>query len=419
MSGTRSLRYVEVVQRDCVIAGGGPAGLMAGYLLGRAGLRVTVLEKHADFLRDFRGDTIHPSTISLLGELGLRERFLELPVTKISTLDAVIDGERLTLIDFSTLRPPDDFLVLAPQWSFLDFLAREAAVFPGFELRRCTEATSIVAEGDRVVGVRATATEGGIERELEFRAPLTVATDGRTSRVRHAAGLVPDELGVAIDVLWFSLPKPPDPPPTTLAYLDGRSMVLTIDRGDRYQGGLVIPKGGFDAIRTEGLSAFRRRLTATAPALAPVIGELQDWEQVRLLSVQVDRLPCWYRDGLICIGDAAHAMSPVGGVGINYAIQDAVALANRVAGPLLHRGSVPLSVLDAVQRRRARPVRPMQWIQQQAHARVGHSGGPRARALPRPARTVLRLLRPLVCRITARAVGRGFLPEHVTRLGAG
>lgn len=397
------------MERDCVIAGGGPAGLMAGYLLARRGLRVTVLEKHADFLRDFRGDTIHPSTITLLGELGLRERFLNLPVTRLSALDAVIDGQRLTMIDFATLPPPDNFLVLAPQWSFLDFLAREAAVFPGFELRMCAEVASLVTEGDRVVRVRATTSDGVVE----FRAPLTVAADGRASRLRHEAGLTPVELGVAIDVLWFSLPKPQDPPPPTLAYLDGRGMVLTIDRGDRYQGGLVIPKGGFDDIRAAGLGAFRRRLTGTAPVLAPVVGELQDWDQVRLLSVQVDRLPCWYRDGLICIGDAAHAMSPVGGVGVNYAIQDAVALANTVAGPLLHQGSVPLSALNAVQRRRARPVRPMQWIQQQAHAQVGRSGVPRARALPRPALTMLSLLRPLVCRVTARAVGRGFLPEHV------
>ena len=429
---------------------------MAGYLLARAGLRVTVLEKHADFLRDFRGDTIHPSTITLLGELGLRERFLELPVTRLSSLDTVIDGQRMTMIDFSTLRPPDNFLVLAPQWSFLDFLAREAAVFPGFELRMCTEATEIVTDGDRVVGVRARITaaeptEAGVSaadcpagnaqegnsraedsgaREsraansgtesslaaktvVEFRAPLTVAADGRTSQVRRAAGLMPIELGVAIDVLWFSLPKPSNPPPPTLGYLDGRSMVLTIDRGDHYQGGLVIPKGGFDTIRADGLGAFRRRLTETAPMLAPVVGTIQDWDQVRLLSVQVDRLSCWYRDGLICIGDAAHAMSPVGGVGVNYAIQDAVVLANRVAGPLLHKGSVPLSVLDAVQRRRARPVRPMQWIQRQAHARVGRGGFPRDRALPRAARAVLSFLRPVVCRVTARAVGRGFLPEHV------
>ncbi|MFT4165799.1 MAG: FAD-dependent monooxygenase [Microlunatus sp.] len=233
---------VEVVSRDCVIAGGGPAGLMAGYLLARRGLQVTVLEKHADFLRDFRGDTIHPSTISLLGELGLRERFLELPVTRLSTLDAVVDGQRLTMVDFSTLPPPDDFLVLAPQWHFLDFLAREARHYPGFELRMCTEATEVVTDGDRVVGVRGSVLDGELEREVEFRAPLTVAADGRSSRIRRDAGLTPVELGVAIDVLWFSLPKPPDPPPSTLGYLDGRDMVLTIDRGDCYQGAWSFPK---------------------------------------------------------------------------------------------------------------------------------------------------------------------------------
>lgn len=401
------------MERDCIIAGGGPAGLMAGYLLARHGLRVTVLEKHTDFLRDFRGDTIHPSTITLLGELGLRDRFLDLPVTRLSTLDAVIDGRRITVADFSTLPAPDNFLVLAPQWSFLNFLAQEAAGFPGFELRMCTEATGLVTDGGRVIGVQATATEADTKRSVELRAPLTVAADGRTSRLRRAAGLEPVELGVAIDVLWFSLPKPPDPPPETLAYLDGRSMVLTIDRGDHYQGGMVIPKGGFDDVRSDGLAAFRHRLSATAPVLASVVGELQDWDQVRLLSVQVDRLRCWYRDGLICIADAAHAMSPVGGVGVNYAIQDAVALANRVAAPLLHHGSVPVSALDAVQRRRARPVRPMQWIQQQAHAQIGHDGVARDRAVPRPARAVLEFLQPVVCRVTARAVGRGFLPEHV------
>ncbi len=397
------------VERDCVISGGGPAGLMAGYLLARRGLRVTVLEKHADFLRDFRGDTIHPSTISLLGELGLRERFLDLPLTRLSTLDAVIDGDRMTLVDFSTLPGPDDFLVLAPQWHFLDFLAREGAAFPGFELRRCAETTTLVTVGDAVVGLRASTPDG----EVEFRSPLTVVADGRTSRIRSEAGLVPQELGVPIDVLWFSLPKPPEAPPPTLGYLDGRGMVLTIDRGDHYQSGLVIPKGGFDVLRSQGLEEFRRVLTSIAPVLEPVVGTLTDWDQVKLLSVRLDRLARWYREGLICIGDAAHAMSPVGGVGINYALQDAVALANAVTGPL-RAGAVPVAVLDAVQQRRIRPVLRMQRIQRLVHARIGRpEDDPRRRAVPVPARVGLRLLQPVVRRLLARLIGRGFLPEHV------
>ncbi len=399
---------MDAIERDCVIAGGGPAGLMAGYLLARRGLRVTVLEKHADFLRDFRGDTIHPSTITLLGELGLRERFLDLPLTRLSTLDAVIDGERMTLVDFSTLRGPDNFLVFAPQWHFLDFLAREAAAFPGFELRLRTEATGLVTDGDAVTGLRASGPEG----ELEFRSRLVVAADGRTSRIRDDAGLESTQLGVPIDVLWFSLPKPARTPPPTLGYLDGRGMVLTIDRGDHYQSGLVIPKGSFDSLRSRGLDTFQASIVSIAPVLAPVVSTLTDWDQVKLLSVRLDRLTRWYRDGLMCIGDSAHAMSPVMGVGVNYAIQDAVALANAVAGPL-RAGGVPTATLDALQRRREMPVRRMQRIQRFAHGRINRPEGTRRRAVPVPARLGLRASQALVRRIMARLVGHGFLPEHV------
>ena len=392
--------------RDCVIAGGGPAGMFLGYLLAREGFAVTVLEKHADFLRDFRGDTIHPSTLTLLGELGLRERFLELPVDRVRTLDAVIDGERHTVVDFGTLPPPDDFLAWAPQWDLLDFLAREASALPGFELRMSAEATGLIHEDGRVAGVR---TPDG-----EIRATLTVAADGRGSRIRDAAGLVPERLGAPIDVLWFSLPAPPDAPPPTLAYVDSRAVVLTIPRGDRYQSGAVIEKGAFERLRTQGVDRFRAAIVLTAPVLEPVIGEIRDWDQVKLLSVQLDRLRRWHVDGLVAIGDAAHAMSPVMGVGINYAIQDAVALAGRIA-PGLRAGQVPAAALQAVQERRLPPVLKMQRIQQLVHERIaGPSARGRRHVLPAPARLALRVAGPLIRREAARLVGRGFRPEHVT-----
>jgi 2-polyprenyl-6-methoxyphenol hydroxylase-like FAD-dependent oxidoreductase len=391
------------VFRDVLIAGGGPAGMMAGYLFARAGLRVTVLEKHADFLRDFRGDTIHPSTLTLLRELGLLERFLALPVTRITTMDVVVDGRRITAVDFSTLGPPEDFLVFAPQWDFLNFLASEGAKLPGWELRMRTEAGGILTEGDRVTGLRTTTGE-------ELHASLVVAADGRRSVIRDAAGFVPNREGVPIDVLWFGLPKPADPPPPTLGYLDGEALVLTIERGDRYQGGVVIAKGGFDALRARGLGALRERIAATAPVLTPVVGTLRDWDQVRLLSVQLDHLPRWSRDGLICIGDAAHAMSPVMGVGINYAIQDAVALANATVPHL--PGHVPLAVLEAVQRRRERPVARMQRIQRIAHVRIARPARGR-HAVPGGGVRILALLQPVLQRVLARLIGRGFLPEHI------
>jgi len=307
-----------------------------GLLLARRGLRVTVLQKHADFFRDFRGDTIHPSTLTVLGELGLSEAFLRLPVHRTDHLDVVINGSRLSPVDFRLLGPPDDFLVLAPQWDLLDFLAQAGREFPGFDLRMSTNATGLLIEDGLVVGVRASGAEG----ELELRAPLTVAADGRHSTLRPAAGFVPIEWGVPIDVLWFDLPVPDGPVPETLFCLDANGFALTIPRGDHWQGGYVIPKGGFDALRAAGLEAFHRRFAATAPFAAGVIGAVDDWDKVKLLSVQIDHLPRWHRPGFVAIGDAAHAMSPVGGVGVNYAIQDAVALANAIAGSL--RGGADL-----------------------------------------------------------------------------
>jgi 2-polyprenyl-6-methoxyphenol hydroxylase-like FAD-dependent oxidoreductase len=395
------------LERDCVIAGGGPAGMVLGYLLARAGLKVTVLEKHPDFFRDFRGDTVHPSTVTLLGELGLRGKFLQLPLTRLPTMDAVFDGQRITIADFRTLRGPDNFLVFAPQWDFLNFLAREAAAYPTFELRMSTEATGLIVEQDQVRGVRAATADGG----TEIRARLTVAADGRASNLRAAAGMTPDEFGVPIDVLWFGLPKPPDPPPVTLGYISSRGMVLTIDRGDRYQSGMVIRKGGFDALREAGLDALRARITHAAPFLHPVVGTLTDWDQIKLLSVQINRLRRWYRPGFIAIGDAAHAMSPMFGVGVNFAIQDAVALFNAIADDLA-AGSAPVEKLAAVQRRREKPVKVIQLLQRNGHRAIARATTGSSIA-PRWLIALLRIFSPLLRRFTARFIGRGIRPEHV------
>lgn len=401
---------MEVMEASCVISGGGPAGMMLGLILARAGLEVVVLEKHADFFRDFRGDTIHPSTVGVLGELGLRDTFLGLPHTSIRTLDAVVDGTRLHPIDFGRLKPPDDFLVLAPQWDFLTFLAGEAERYPNFRLLLQTEATDLIREGDAVRGLVARAPD----RELRVEADLTVAADGRDSVLRAAAGLRPRRFGVPIDVIWFRLPKPAETPPSTLAYLGGGAMVVTIDRGDYFQTGLVIAKGGIDALEAAGLDAFRSAVAGAAPFLRESLETITDWEPLKLLSVQVDRLPRWYRHGFLAIGDAAHAMSPAFGVGVNYAVQDAVATANALAAAL-RDGPVDLRLLDAVQRRRLPPVEWMQRIQLAAHRRITRPGaGP---ILPSPVPPALRLAigaaTPLAQRFTAQLIGRGLRPESV------
>ena len=399
---------------DCCIAGGGPAGVMLGMLLARAGLEVVVLEKHADFFRDFRGDTIHPSTIRVLGELGLRDAFLALPHTDVRALDVVVNGFRMRPVDFGRLREPYNFLALMPQWDFLDFLAEHAAASGGFRLLMSTEATGLTREGGVVVG----ATASGADGDLDIRARLTVAADGRDSTLRQASGLKPHGFGVPIDVLWFRLPRPVVEPPDTLAYLDGRSMVLTIPRGDYYQMGVVIPKGGFDAMKADGLAGFRTALVAAAPFLAEVVDALTSWDQVKLLTVQVDRLARWFTPGLVCIGDAAHAMSPAFGVGVNYAIQDAVAAANLLAEPLL-RGAAVEELEDAclsLQRRRMPAVVRMQDIQLAAHRQIAKPGGGAILPDPVPASTqaLLRTAMSLAQRITARLIGRGLRPERVS-----
>ncbi|MGA1838882.1 FAD-dependent oxidoreductase [Herbiconiux sp. 11R-BC] len=401
------------VETEVCIVGGGPAGVMLGYLLARAGVDVVVLEKHGDFLRDFRGDTIHPSTLTLLGQLGLREEFLALPHSEVRTLDFVVNGTRIHAVDFGALPAPDDFLAFMPQWDFLNFLAGKAAEFPSFHLLMSTSATGVRRAGAAVTGVTATDAQG----ELEIVARLTVAADGRTSTVRAATGLEPRQFGVGIDVLWFSLPKPAAPPPPTLAYIGDGALVLTIDRGDHYQAGSVIPKGRFEALREAGIDAFRDSLTAAAKPLRGVADALTDWDQVKLLSVQVSRLDTWHRPGLLCIGDAAHAMSPAFGVGVNYAIQDAVATANALAEPLL-TGAVSERQLASIQHRRLPPVRAMQTLQLRLHAAIGRPPEKPVLANPPTAgqRAALNLLVPLIRAAAPRLVGRGFRPESAAPL---
>ncbi|MCW4386573.1 FAD-dependent oxidoreductase [Salinibacterium sp. SYSU T00001] len=400
----------RALETTCCIAGGGPAGLMLGLLLARAGVDVVVLEKHDDFLRDFRGDTIHPSTIDLLDELGLQEAFLRLPHTRVETLDVVVAGNRITPIDFRTLRGGTRFLALMPQWDFLDFIAREAARLPHFRLIKGAKVTGLRRKWGRVVGVTARGSEG----EFTVRAHLTVAADGRGSVVRRSAGLPVAEFGVAVDVLWFHLPTVGEVR-HTLAYMDGRSVVLTIPRDGYFQAGMIIPKGAFTSMQEEGLAAFQRRLAETASVLAPVVGSLESWSQVKLLTVQVNRLRRWYAPGLLCIGDAAHAMSPAFGVGVNYAIQDAVATANLLAAGL-RGGTVTTRELLAVQRRRLPAVRIMQPLQLQLHRRIAKpgSGFRLPHPLPPGPALALRLVLPLARGLTARLVGRGIRPEHIS-----
>jgi len=394
----------------CCIAGGGPAGVMLGLLLARAGVPVVVLEKHADFFRDFRGDTIHPSTIDLVDQLGLRERFDAIRHSAVRTLDVVVNGNRVTPIDFAHLHGRNRGIALMPQWDFLSLLAEEGARHPAFRLMMGAEATGILRDGGVVRGVTAQ-TEAG---PVEIEAFLTVAADGRDSTVRRAAGLEPRDYGVAIDVLWFRLPRTPVDPPDTLAYLDAESMIVTIPREGYYQAGLLIPKGGYPAIQAAGIEAFRARIVRAAPFLAEVVGSVSEWDQVKLLTVQVNRLDRWWQPGLLCIGDAAHAMSPAFGVGVNYAIQDAVATANLLVDRL-RGGTLDTSDLDRVQCRRLAPVRLMQPLQLRLHAMIAKPGGGRFLANPMPwwQRALVTAALPVLRRVTARIVGRGFRPEVI------
>jgi 2-polyprenyl-6-methoxyphenol hydroxylase-like FAD-dependent oxidoreductase len=393
----------------CVIAGGGPAGMMLGYLLARAGIEVAVLEKHADFLRDFRGDTIHPSTLEVMRELGLLDEFLKLPHQEVRELTAQLGTLGITLADFSHVPTHCKFIAMMPQWDFLNFLAAKGARYPSFRLLMESEATDLIEEDSRVVGLRARTKDG----PLEARADLVVAADGRSSVLRERAGLQVVDYGAPMDVLWFRLSRAHGESAQTMGRFDRGRIMVTIHRGDYWQCGYVIAKGRNEEIRREGLEAFRRRVAEAAPHVSAHVNELVDWDQIKLLTVKVDRLKEWSRPGLLCIGDAAHAMSPVGGVGINLAIQDAVAAANLLAATLKLNRLTP-DDLRRVQRRREWPTRVTQRLQVAVQKRVI------ARALDEtePFRPPL-LLRwmakiSLLRRIPARLVGVGVRPEHVS-----
>jgi 2-polyprenyl-6-methoxyphenol hydroxylase-like FAD-dependent oxidoreductase len=407
MAESNEMRRDKLVAQ-CCIAGGGPAGIMLGFLLARAGIDVIVLEKHEDFLRDFRGDTIHPSTLEIMHELGLLDEFLKLPHQRVYELIAQIGDTRLTLADFTHLPTRCRFIAFMPQWDFLDFLADHARRYPTFRLLMQAEVTDIVEDSERVVGLRAKTPT----RALEVRAGLVVAADGRQSIVRQKAELPVQEFGAPMDVLWFHLPRKPDDPAQTMGRFDTGRIFIMINRGDYWQCGYVIPKGQFDKIREQGIDSFREKVVQLAPYAKETANEIKSWDDIKLLTVRVDRLSQWSRPGLLCIGDAAHAMSPVGGVGINLAIQDAVAAANVLAEPLRNR-QVTIDELRRIQSRREFPTRVTQWLQVTMQRRViAPVLGGVSRIKPP---LLLRLINaiPFLRRIPAYVIGIGVRPEHV------
>jgi 2-polyprenyl-6-methoxyphenol hydroxylase-like FAD-dependent oxidoreductase len=398
----------EAVSTRCCIAGGGPAGMMLGFLLARMGVDVVVLEKHADFLRDFRGDTIHPSTLELMYELGVLDEFLKRSHQEVREIAGQVGTDTVTIGDFTHLPTHCRFLALMPQWDFLDFIKEQASRYSAFHLRMNTAATDLIEENGSIVGLRAKTSDGS----LEIRAPLSVGADGRHSVVRKCANLNAIDLGAPMDVMWMRVSRRSTDPGHTFGNFDMGKILVMINRESYWQCAFVIPKGEADAIRQKGLPAFRKNIAELAPFLRDRLDELADWKDVSLLTVAIDRLSQWFRPGLLCIGDAAHAMSPIGGVGINLAIQDAVATAN-LLGPILLTKNPSESDLRAVQERRSFPTRATQRLQVAVQNTVIRKvlGSDKALSIPWP----LKLLRlfPVLRRIPARLVGVGFRPEHV------
>lgn len=380
--------------------------MMTGYLLARAGVEVAVLEKHADFNRDFRGDTIHPSTLELMHELGLLEEFLKLPHQELHELRAVMNGHTVPMANFSHLPTRCKFIAFMPQWDFLNFLASHARKFPTFSLFMQHEISDLIIENERVVGVRLNTPDG----ERIARADLVIGADGRHAVTHTRGNFELREFGVPIDVLWTRLSKREGDPKQSLGFFQGGKLLVLLDRDDYFQVGLIIPKGSFDEIKQRGFPAFHAAIVEIAPFLQNRIAELDDWSKIRLLTVQINRLRHWAREGLLCIGDSAHAMSPAGGVGINLALQDAVATANLLAAKL-RTGPVPLSDLEQVQKRREMPVRLIQAMQVFVHRRINGRSSGRGDKLP----FIGRLFRwfPFLRRIPARFIGLGPRPEHI------
>ncbi len=412
--GPRSMPDAAAAQRasasqpTVLIAGGGPAGMIAGLLFARAGVSTLVLEKHADFLRDFRGDTVHPSTLDLFAELGLLDELLQRPHDEARQISALIGGERYTVADFSHLPTAKPFTVLMPQWEFLDFVSKTAGRYPTFSLRMEAEAVDLVRSSDRIIGVK-------LADGSTISAKLVIAADGRHSVLRDAAGMPRDDLGSPMDVFWFRVPKQRSRDnQTTGVFAAGRILVL-IDRGDYWQCAFVFAKGGADALRARGIEKFRDDVLAGAPMIGADIETIKSWDDVKLLSVALDRMTRWWRPGFLAIGDAAHAMSPIGGVGINLAIQDAVAAANILAAPLAQGADVD-ALLQQVQDRRMFPTKIIQGAQRLIQERIISrvlSGGwqPGAVRAPWPVRLANSL--PLLQRIPARLIGLGIRREHI------
>ncbi len=398
----------STIATQCCIAGGGPAGMMLGFLLARAGVHVVVLEKHADFFRDFRGDTVHPSTLELMHELGLLDEFLKLPHQQIETLSGQVGAEHLQMVDFRHLPTHCKFIALMPQWDFLNFLAEHGKRYETFDLRMQAEARGLIEENGRIVGVIADTPDG----TLTVRADLVVGCDGRHSTVREKAGFKSDDYGAPMDVLWFRLSRKDSDKADVFGHIEAGKLMVMFDRGDYWQCAYVIPKGGIERVKSEGLEAFRSRVVEMSPFLSDRVAELKSWDDVKLLSVTVDRLRKWWRPGLICIGDAAHAMSPIGGVGINMAVQDAVAAANRLAGRF-RAGGVTDEDLRAIEERRTLPMRFTQWLQLTIQRRIiSRVLASQDRPKP-PAFFKLFNIFPPLRRIPAQLIGIGIRPEHV------
>ncbi len=408
-AGSFSQPSGRTIKVRCCIVGGGPAGMMLGYLLGRAGIDVVVLEKHADFFRDFRGDTVHPSTLQVMDELGLSDGFLKLPHQRLQKMDGMFGGTSVRIADLSRLNAKFPFIAFMPQWDFLNFLRESGKKFASLKVMMSAEATDLMQDGDRIAGVRAKTPEGMIDIEAD----LTIACDGRHSLVRERAGLAVEEIGAPMDVLWFRAGKRANETESVFARVDPGSMMVTFDRGDYWQCAYVIAKGQYDAVKARGLPALLDDVARMAPILKSGLADVKGWDDVKLLTVAINRLTRWTRPGLLCIGDAAHAMSPIGGVGVNLAVQDAVATANLLAAKLVS-GCPPEDELDAVRRRREFPVRMTQRMQVVAQNNIV-SAALKPGGAPLKAPFAVRLITavPWLQGITARFIGLGVRPEHV------